>query len=179
MGIPHNPCKALLFIGTLFQQTGYYFETRHALEKVFGEIVMESSPIQWNFSDYYADEMGQPLYRRFIFFKKLINQEDLSSIKLMTNVTERGFSMAGKRKINLDPGYLTPAKIVLASTKDYSHRIYLGDGIYGEVTLIFKRGRFTAHVNTYKDYLDERYFMVFAIARKLLSLLSSNELGMA
>ncbi|MGO9613272.1 MAG: DUF4416 family protein [Dissulfurispiraceae bacterium] len=178
MGTPHNPSKALLFIGALFQQTGYYLEARHALEKMFGEIVMESSPIQWNFSDYYADEMGEPLYKKFIFFKKLVSQEDIASIKLMTNATESEFSRAGKRKINLDPGYLTSAKIVLASTKDYSHRIYLRDGIYGEVTLIFKRGRFTAHLNTYKDYLDERYFMVFAVARKLLSLLSSIEPGM-
>ncbi|MEW6740237.1 MAG: DUF4416 family protein [Nitrospirota bacterium] len=171
MGSPTPPEKALLFIGTLFSNEDYYIEARQSLERIFGEIVMETPVIRWEFSDYYKDELGEPVYRRFIFFKNLMEQENLSTIKLTTNEIEKNLSSDGKRNINLDPGYLTPAKIVLASTKDYSHRIYLKDGIYAEVTLIFKKGQFIPHINTYKDYQDEKYLRIFMMARRLLSIL--------
>lgn len=173
MGSPTSPEKALLFMGTLFSNEDYYIEARQSLERIFGEIVMESPAIKWDFSDYYKDELGGPIYRRFVFFKNLVDQENLSAIKLITNEIERNLSTDEKRNINLDPGYLTPAKIVLASTKDYSHRIYLKDGIYAEVTLIFKKGQFVPHVNTYKDYQDERYLRIFMMARKLLAILKN------
>ncbi len=172
MGTPRPPEKALLFVGALFSNEDFYTEARQSLERIFGEAVMESPKIQWNFSDYYKDELGEPIYRRFIFFKKLIEHDYISTIKLITNEIERSLSSGGKRNINLDPGYLTPAKIVLASTKDYSHRIYLKDGIYAEVTLIFVKGQFVPHVNTYKDYQDERYLRLFIMGRNLLSLLT-------
>jgi hypothetical protein len=171
MGTPHPTEKALLFIGSLFSNEDYYFESRLSLERIFGEIIMESPAIKWDFSDYYKDELGEIIYRRFMFFKNLIEQDYISTIKLITNEIEKSLSSNGKRNINLDPGYLTPAKIVLASTKDYSHRIYLKDGIYAEVTLIFKKGQFVPHINTYKDYQDERYLRIFMMARKLLSML--------
>ena len=171
MRSPTPPEKALLFIGTLFSNEDYYIEARQSLERIFGEIVMETPVIRWEFSDYYKDELGEPVYRRFIFFKNLMEQENLSTIKLTTNEIEKNLSSDGKRNINLDPGYLTPAKIVLASTKDYSHRIYLKDGIYAEVTLIFKKGQFIPHINTYKDYQDEKYLRIFMMARRLLGIL--------
>lgn len=171
MGSPSPPGKALLFVGALFSNEDYYIEAQQSLETSFGEIIMESPAIKWDFSDYYKDEIGEPIYRGFLFFKNLVDQENLSQIKLITNEIERNLSSDGKRNINLDPGYMTPAKIVLASTKDYSHRIYLKDGIYAEVTLIFKKGQFVPHVNTYKDYQDGRYLRIFMIARKLLSIL--------
>lgn len=171
MGIPNPPDKALLFVGTLFSNHDYYIEATQSIERVFGEIVMETPAIRWDFSDYYKYELGESIYRKFVFFKNLIQQENLSTIKLITNELEKNLSSDGKRNINLDPGYLTPAKIVLASTKDYSHRIYLKDGIYAEVTLIFKNGQFIPHINTYKDYQDERYLRIFMMARRLLGIL--------
>ncbi|BCB96628.1 hypothetical protein JZK55_15500 [Dissulfurispira thermophila] len=179
MGSPTPPDKALLFIGTLFSNEDYYIEAQQSLERIFGEIVMETPAIKWDFSDYYKDELGESIYRRFVFFKKLIHQENLSTIKLITNELEKSLSSdvngVRRRNINLDPGYLTPAKIVLASTKDYSHRIYLKDGIYAEVTLIFKKGQFIPHINTYRDYQDEKYLRIFMIARKLLNILRQSE----
>jgi len=166
-----HPEKALLFTGALFSNEDYYAEARQSLERIFGEAIMESPPIRWDYTDYYKEELGEPLYRRFIFFKKLIEQDSISTIKLITNEIEKNLSTAGKRNINIDPGYLTAAKIVLASTKDYSHRIYLKDGIYAEVTLIFKNSRFVPHINTYRDYQDEKFVNVFMMARKLLSLI--------
>ncbi|MDI6801896.1 MAG: DUF4416 family protein [Thermodesulfovibrionales bacterium] len=171
MGTPHPPDKALLFVGTLYSKEDYYFKALKSLEKIFGEIAMESPPMKWDYSDYYKDELGEPIYRRFIFFKTLIEQDRIAGIKLLTNGLEEELSFHGKRNVNIDPGYITPAKIVLASTKDYSHRIYLKDGIYAEATLIFKNSKFIPHINTYRDYQDEQYLNIFMIARKLLSIL--------
>ncbi len=168
------PKKALLFVSALFSNEDYYVEALQSLQRIFGEAIMESPPVKWDYSDYYKKEIGEPIYRRFIFFKKLIGEDSLSIIKLITNEVEKNLSTAKKRNINIDPGYLTPAKIVLASTKDYSHRIYLKDGIYGDVALIFKNGQFVPHINTYRDYQDEKFVNVFMMARKLLFLIKES-----
>lgn len=172
MGIPTPPSDALLFIGVLYSKEEYLISAKDLLEKRFGEIIMESPIIKWDFSEYYQDELGKPIYRKFLFFKRCIPQDELSSVKLATNEIEKKLSHDGKRNINLDPGYMTPAKIVLASTKDYSHRIYLRDGIYAEVTLIYKNGKFIPHINTYKDYQDETYHQIFSMARRLFRFIS-------
>lgn len=172
MGTPGKPEKALLFAGLLFSNEDYRIKAVERLEESFGEIAMECPPLEWNFSDYYKEELGEPIFRRFVFFKNLIEQDSLSSIKLTANEIEKKLSGNGKRHVNIDPGYLTPAKLILASTKDYSHRIYLRDGIYAEVTLTYKKGKFIPHINTYKDFGDFRYQRIFALARGLLHLLS-------
>ncbi|MCL0039979.1 DUF4416 family protein [Thermodesulfovibrionales bacterium] len=169
MGIPRPPDRALLFVGVLFSKKDYYIKARQAIEKIFGEIIMEGPAIKWDFSDHYKGEIGEPLYKRFIFLRKLVEQENLSTIKLLTNKIEENLSIDGKRNVNLDPGYLTLAKIVLASTKDYAHRVYLRNGIYADLTLLFREGQFVPHINTYKDYQDERHLSVFMIARKLFN----------
>ncbi|MGQ9569760.1 MAG: DUF4416 family protein [Thermodesulfovibrionales bacterium] len=112
--------------------------------------------------------MGWPLYRHFIFFKKLIDPGVLADIKLRTNEIEFLFSSEGKRTVNLDPGYLTLSKVVLASTKDYAHRIYLGKGIYGEITLIYKDNSYKPHLFTYKDYQDKTHIDILMKARGML-----------
>ncbi|MEN2985205.1 MAG: DUF4416 family protein [Thermodesulfovibrionaceae bacterium] len=175
MGKPGKPKKVLLFIGTLFNDEEYYFKAKEILESIFGEILFESAKMQWNYSNYYSDELGSPIQRRFIFFKNLISEEDLAEIKIKTNEIEDSLSLEGKRKINLDPGYLGLAKIVLATTKDYSHRIYLKKGIYAEVTLIFKNSSFQPHINTYRDYASEDYIKLFNLARTLYKELIKKE----
>ena len=176
MGIPRYPGKTLLFVGALFSKKDSYLEAYHALQKAFGEVIMETPPVRWDFSEHYKEEMGEPLFRRFLFFKDLIEPDKLSEIKLMTNDLESELGTEGKRNINLDPGYLTFAKIVLASTKNYSHRIYLNKGIFAEVTLIFSKteGKFIPNINTYNDYKDERYGKFFLLARDLFYFLSSD-----
>ncbi len=166
--------KALLMVGLLFSDEDYHIRARQLLEEEIGEIVMESPTMEWDFSDYYRKEMGVPIHRRFLFFKDLIAPDKLSAIKLLTNDMEKKLSTSGKRNINLDPGYITLAKLVLASTKDYSHRIYLKDGIYAEVTLAYSKdkGQFMPFVNTYRDYSEPKYKKFFALARVLLQILS-------
>jgi hypothetical protein len=166
--------KTLLFVGALFSDKEYYYKTQTALQEAFGEIVMESPPSGWDYSEYYRDEMGSPITRRFLFLKQSMSPDMLSDVKLRTIDIEARFSLDGKRQINLDPGYLTPAKVVLASTKDYSHRIYLRDGIYAETTLIFKDKGYFPHVHTYTDYKDERQQRLFLLAREMFFLLKIN-----
>lgn len=172
MGKPSIPSKALLFSGILYSSNHWYLKALECLASKIGEIAMYSPPIAWDFSDYYRDELGENIIRRFVFFKNLIRQEELSEIKIITNDLEELLSSGNRRNVNLDPGYLTPAKIVLASTKDYSHRIYLKNGIYAEVTLVYRKNRFVPHLNTYKDFQDERYIEIFMAARKLMRVIS-------
>ncbi|MCP4631866.1 MAG: DUF4416 family protein, partial [candidate division Zixibacteria bacterium] len=105
---------------------------------------------------YYNDEMGEKLFRKFVSFEELIDPSQLPAIKIFSNDIELRFSRPGcdspKRRVNIDPGYLELSKLILASTKNFSHRIYLNDGIYGEVTLIFRGNEFTYLDWTYPDY---------------------------
>jgi hypothetical protein len=96
--------------------------------------------------------MGQPLVRRMVSFERLIPPESLPDVKLLTNGIEEQFSDEGRRKINIDPGYISPAHLILATGKGYTHRPYLRDGIYADLTLVFTEGTFRALAWTYPDY---------------------------
>jgi hypothetical protein len=152
----------------LYRSEAYFSEAREKLNVSFGEIALESPAFPWDYSGYYKDELGSPLTRTFIFFRDLINPETLAGIKLFTNDLEHQLSTGQKRNINLDPGYLTPYQVVLASTKNYAHRIYLSKGIYAEVTLIHKDGRYSPHLFTYRDYASDEYIRLFEHARVFL-----------
>lgn len=168
MGRVRHPDPSLLFIGTLCFNKGLENEAHEILEKNFGEILLTSPPFTWDYSRYYEDEIGYPLFRQFHFFKTLIDPARLADIKLKTNEIEDLLSIGGKRRMNLDPGYLTLHNIVLASTKNYSHRIYLGKGIFGEVTLIYKGETYHPHLFTYRDYQDKKCIELFVHAREML-----------
>ncbi|MQL46471.1 DUF4416 family protein, partial [Escherichia coli] len=90
-----------------------YYKAIEILEDKFGQILVESSPKLWNYSDYYTPELGSPIKRRFIFFKNLISEADIAKIKIQTNQIEEELSKHGKRTVNLDPGYIGLAKLVL------------------------------------------------------------------
>jgi hypothetical protein len=163
-----SPEPALLFISTLYCNEDAFNRSREILKKNLGEILFASPTLPWNYSTYYKDEIGWPLYRQFIFFQSLIDPGLLPDVKLKTNEIEAYLSLKGKRSINLDPGYLTPSNIVLASTKNYAHRIYLGKGIYGEITLIYKDDTYKPHLFTYRDYQDKTHIDIFLKAREIL-----------
>jgi hypothetical protein len=163
---------ALLFVSTLYSSSDMFNYSKEILEKNFGDILFISPSLPWEYSSYYRDEIGWPLFRQFIFFKNLIDPELLTDIKLKTNEIESALSSEGKRRINFDPGYLTLSKVVLASTKNYAHRIYLGKGIYGEVTLIHKNGTYSPLLFTYRDYQDKTHIDIFMKAREILKEMS-------
>ena len=158
----------LLFVGALYSNPDVFSESSEILRKTFGEILFTSPPSPWDYSLYYRDELGWPIVRQFLFFRDLIVAGSLPDIKLKTNELEEALSFDNKRRVNLDPGYLTLAKVVLASTKNYSHRIYLDKGIYGEVTLIYREDTFKPHLFTYRDYRDRDCVDLLVNARAML-----------
>lgn len=112
------------------------------------------------YSDYYKREMGD-LSRCFVIFSELRSREDLVDAKLKTNALEEDMSVSGRRRVNIDPGYLALEHIVLATTKGYSHRLYLGRGIFGDLTLIFHDGGYKPLEWTYPDYGSEETTQMF------------------
>ena len=159
---------AYLFTGVIYQKK-FEDEYLDVLSREFGEVLMQSDTIPFDFTDYYAGEMGEDLVRKWILFDYRIRQDLIADIKNKTIQIEKGFfSFGGKRKVNIDPGYITPSKIVLPTTKDCAHRIYLRDGIYAEVTLIFFRGVWTPLKWTYRDYCSRTGLDFFKKCREYL-----------
>ena len=111
----------------------------------------------WPFSetDYYTPEMGPDLGRRLVAFLHLADPERLPQWKVFTNLLEGELSLGGRRLANLDPGYLAKERLVLATGKNFSHRLYLSQGIYGDLTLMYSRGGFQALPWSYRDYAQE------------------------
>lgn len=132
-----------------------------ALEAIFGSIDFESELLPFDHTDYYTPEFGPDLHRRIVTFQQLVSPSDLATIKRRTNELEWSLAREGQRRVNIDPGYVSLGKLVLASTKDHAHRLYLGQGIYGEVTLTYQRGRFRPWPWTYPDYADDRCCALF------------------
>lgn len=164
-----SPVEAtMLFVGALYSEPDFFVTARERLKILFGDIFMESHEINYAHSDYYRDELGWPLTKKFIFFGDKIDPLRLPDIKLSTNALEEQLSSAGNRNINLDPGYMTLSKVVLASTKNYSHRLYMGKGIFVELTLVHVKGKYRPQLFTYKDYASDECVEIFATARKSL-----------
>jgi hypothetical protein len=161
----NRPVK--LITSFIFNQQLLLDRAKVILKRHFGPIDFESQVFTFNYTDYYQKEMGGDLKRSIISFKKLILPETLSKIKLLTNKIEAKLSIKGSRCVNIDPGYIDLAKLVLASTKDFSHRIYLGQGIYAEVTLSFKHKSFENNPWTYPDYRTPDYINIFNSIREI------------
>ncbi len=172
MGIIRMPRPAKLFVGMLSSDSALFESCSRMLSSAYGPVDHESAVRRWDFSEYYRQEMGPALLRKFLFFEHPIDPGLLASVKRFTNDLEGRFSAHSetglRRRINLDPGYVTEAKVVLASTKDYAHRVYLGEGIYAEVTLRYQGGRFVALDTTYPDYRTEESLESFKKAREML-----------
>lgn len=177
MGKYREPQKVKLFIGIITKFIGDLSLIKNVCEKHFGNIDEICNPIPFTYTDYYTEEQGSPLYRVFYSFSNLIFPNEIAVIKRWTNYVEeksKGMKNWGvTRPFNLDPGYVALSQIVLASTKPYSHRIYLGSRIYAEVTLIYRRGTFTFLPWTYSDYKTEEYISFFNKLRFILNELTS------
>lgn len=161
----HQPVK--LITGFIFKNKSALNKVEILLQKQFGRIDFNSSILPFCHTDYYAGEFGKDLKRRFIAFNKLIQPSDLPEIKIITNKIEKRLSKGLNRTINIDPGYLDLSKLVLASTKDYRHRIYLNNGIYAEVTLFYQSKTFLPWEWTYPDYKTSEYISIFNQIRQI------------
>ncbi|MBN2726877.1 DUF4416 family protein [Candidatus Mcinerneyibacteriota bacterium] len=167
MGKVRIPGKAFLFCGLLYATDDLFEKARTALEELFGPVCREARGFPFTVTDYYRDELGEEIYKGFLFFDRFISMESIADIKIETNGLEKELSPSGeKRIINLDPGYLDLAKVVLATTKDRAHRLYLKDGIYGEVEYTYQKDSYVPSPWAYPDYYQESYIILFNEMRR-------------
>ncbi len=167
MGIERKHPEVKLVIPVLYSDVKIFNKAKKMLISLYKEIDFESEHFIFDFTDYYNKEMGTPIYRTFLSFKKLIFSEELVKIKRQTNRLERRLMVKSNRKVNLDPGYLSLAKFVLATTKDQQHRIYMGKGIYEEITLFYRNKQWQHYEWTYPDYRSMKYKDILLRIREL------------
>jgi len=147
---PSKPAK--LIIGFFLSDKKLCAPVIENLVRLYGQTDIISEWMHFDQTTYYEPEMGPSLQRRMLAFKNLIHQGHLAQIKRDTNKIETRFVVNGKRRVNIDPGYLLMERLVLATGKNFSHRIYIGKGIYADLTLIYRRGRFESLPWTFPDY---------------------------
>src|SRR5262245_12293191 len=174
MGTIRQFTPVKLFIGVLTAHGKFIPQVEERLVAAYGPIDHRSDIIPFDFTDYYEPEMGDIIDRIFFSFGRLIEADQLPEIKKQTNQLEAELAphlkVPGspmKRPVNLDPGYIEQAKVILASTKNFYHRIYLGDGIFGEVTMHFRNNTFQFFPWTYPDYQSKDYQEFFLRTRHI------------
>jgi hypothetical protein len=167
MASPLFPKPVKLIMATLDGDEAVAARARDRLCTAFGQIDYASTRFPFAATDYYEPEMGKPLFRQFYAFTALISPEILPAIKLRAHALENEFAVAEKRRINLDPGYLDADKFVLASAKYHGNKIYLGQGIWADMTLHYEKGKFTALPWSFPDFRSGLYEQVFLRIREI------------
>lgn len=162
MSRPQPPSPAKLVIGMFMKDKALLATVVEALADAFGPVDLVSPWLPFDYTSYYEPEMGTPLFRRLLAFKSLMAQEDLPAIKHETNRLENNHADGHHRRINIDPGYLLLERFVLATGKNFSHRIYIGRDIYADLTLTYTKGAFQTLPWTYPDYasMEIRQFLL-------------------
>ncbi len=169
-----SPLPVKLFVGMLSRDPSLFLSCAEVLCREFGPIEFSSPVMPWNHTEYYASEMGPDLLRQFLFFERTVDPDVLVEVKYRTQQLEQ--EHAGReisrlhRRINIDPGYITEAKVVLATGKDFSHRVSIGRGVYAESTLRYSREvrGFVPVEHTYPDFRTEEVRQWFMEARERL-----------
>jgi hypothetical protein len=158
MATPRTPAPALLVVAVFSRHDEARAWTRERLEEAHGPVALASEPFAFHHTTYYERTMGPDLRKQLLAFRDLVDEGCLAEVKLRANALEGALAAQGtfpeRRPVNIDPGLLTLGKFVLATTKDQAHRIYLGQGIYAEVTLRFHDGAFEPWPWTYADYRE-------------------------
>ncbi len=171
MGEIVDPLQAVLIVGALGHDDALVW-ARDTVESRWGEICLVSPRFDFDFTTYYEAEMGKDLKKQFFALDAPYDPGDTARLKIQTNEWESEYAQLSEtdvpRPLNLDPGYVTEAKLILSTTKDRDHRIYLSDGIYAECTLYFNRGQWRDRPWTYPDYQQESYQAFFSQCRQLL-----------
>jgi hypothetical protein len=164
-----EPDNAKLICGMISSQENLFDSAQEQLESLYGAVCISSEIIPFDFTNYYYPQMGDGLLRKFIAFDRLIDPSELSDIKRATNDIEAELARGGpvERPINLDPGYITLANLVLGSMKNFSHRIYLNHGVFAEVTMMYRNG-WESLEWTFPDYASGLYFPFLTAARDAL-----------
>lgn len=173
-----EPSPVKLIVGMLGHDEGALTAARKALASALGPIDLVSETWPFDQTSYYQDQTGTHILRQFVSFTDLVDPGELPDIKHRTNALEqqlaRSLARPVPRPVNLDPGIVEPSKLILATTKNYSHRVYIGKKMYAEVTLVFDKGAWHPLPYTYPDYRGQQYLDFFSTVRnKLLQQLRS------
>jgi len=172
MGQPTIHSPALLLLAAFSRHDEALQWAKQRAEAEWGPIELEGPVFEFAETEYYTSTMGPGLKKVFFAFARPFDPADLVDVKLLTNNWENEYAALGRhpepRPLNLDPGYITLGKLILASTKDFAHRIYLNRGIYAEVTLYYKHHRWQHHDCTFADYRREDYQRFFSLCRETL-----------
>ncbi len=161
MGAPQQFNKVKLFAGFIYRDAEIYQGIKERLAGILSPLDMEAGKFAFNLTDYYNQELGFPLFKSFISFRDLIDPLKLPDIKILTNGLEHETSVSGKRAINIDPGYLSSGNVILATTKNYYHRVPLQKGIYAHMEYVIRKKRVMPLEWTYPDFKMSHYMDFF------------------
>ncbi len=151
MSSPHQKEKAVLLISLMYSQKEILPAIIAALEKSFGGIRHRSEEIKFDFTSFYENEFGRNLRKVYLLFERSFDIENLSDAKLLCHGLEKKYSINEKRTMNIDPGYMTKNSVVLASFKPRPHRIYLREGAYADLQLVFENKGWKGFPWTFSD----------------------------
>jgi hypothetical protein len=167
-----EPKPVKLIVGILASDERCLAAARDAVLAAFGRADFVSEAWPFTQTDYYTDELGPQVLRQFVSIEELVQPGDLAEIKHRTNAIEQQLAAAlatpYPRPVNLDPGVIEPSKLILASTKNFAHRIYIGRKMYAEVTLVFDKGQWRVLPYTFPDYYRPEYHEFFSTVRSRL-----------
>ena len=164
---PSEPPSVKLIVGILYSDNILVEHAKKILEEKYSKIDFQSQIFEFTVTDYYCSEMGSPIYRIFISFEPLIHPKEIACIKIGTNAIEEQLAVAGKRKVNLDPGYMDFDKLVLASAKYNGQKIYLDFGVWADLTLHYEKGSFYPYPWSFPDFKTGIYNRTFLRIREL------------
>ena len=172
MGESQQPTPVLLIVAAFSRYEEAIEWGKAACTEQFGAIGLTSDTFEFAWTTYYNDSMGENLHKLFWAFETLIDPETLPYIKHQANAMELEYARQSshdvERPLNLDPGYITQSKLILASTKDHAHRIYLSNEIYAEMTLQYRGKQWQKLPWTYPDYQQSGYHEFFCQCRGFL-----------
>jgi len=166
-----EPQKVKLFFSVFASSMEMLDTAIREIVKVYGEIDCETDLLDFDITTYYEKEFGSSLKRRLFSLKNLILPSDIIDVKLKAYELEERFSVSGKRRVNIDPGYVSLSRVVLSTGKDYTHRIYLDKGVYADLTLIYKKDVGYMPLQwTYPDYSSSLFLNFFMNVRNILKI---------
>lgn len=169
MSVLKKPAPVKLFFSLISRKEGLIELVVNKLVEIYGLYDMKTPSIPFDKTNYYEEELGKNLLRQIVFFETLISPENIVEVKVKSVEIEKNYSENDKRMVNIDPGYVALSRVVLSTGKDYTHRIYLSKGVYGDLTYIYKRGQgFSSLPWTYPDYASNEIKSFFEKARNIL-----------